>query len=127
MDSKKKTVLLVDDDEDLVAQMKLAIEKEFNVIVAHSGEEALERLKQTKPDCIVLDVMMNNLSDGLEATKQIKGNDATKNIPVIMLTSVTQHYDYRTQVGEDYFPYDKWLDKPVQPQKLLSEIRALLK
>lgn len=127
MDSKKKTVLLVDDDQDIIAQMKVAVEKEYNVLIANSGEEALETLAKTRPDCIVLDVMMSHLSDGLDVTKKIKENQATGNIPIIMLTAVNQHYDYRTQVGEGYFPYDKWLDKPVKPQKLLEEIKSLIK
>ncbi len=127
MDPKRKIVLLVDDDVDVIEQMKIAIEKEYNVMIAGSGEEALEKLAETKPDCIVLDVMMSHLSDGLDITKKIKENNATKDIPIIMLTGVNQYYDYSTQVEEGYFPYDKWLNKPIKSEKLLEEIKSLIK
>lgn len=127
MDLKRKTVLLVDDDMDIIAQMRVAVEKHYNVLIANSGEEALETLAKTRPDCIVLDVMMSHMSDGLDITKKIRENQATKTIPIIMLTAVNQHYDYRTQVGEDFFPFDKWLDKPVKSEKLLEEIKSLIK
>jgi CheY-like chemotaxis protein len=127
MDLKRKTVLLVDDDIDVIEQLKMAVEKEYNVITAGSGEETMEKLAETKPDCIVLDVMMSHLSDGLDITKKIKENNATKNIPIIMLTGVNQHYDYSTQIDKSYFPYDKWLNKPIKPEKLLEEIKNMIK
>jgi CheY-like chemotaxis protein len=127
MDPKRKIVLLVDDDIDVIEQLKMAVEKEYNVMIAGSGEDALEKLAETKPDCIVLDVMMSHLSDGLDITKKIKENNATKDIPIIMLTGVNQYYDYSTQVEEGYFPYDKWLNKPIKSEKLLEEIKNLIK
>jgi DNA-binding response OmpR family regulator len=70
--------------------------------------------------------MMQSLSDGLDTAKKIKENSATKAVPVIMVTSVTEHFDYRTQIDESFFPNDKWLDKPVDPNVLLQEIRKLV-
>jgi CheY-like chemotaxis protein len=127
MDQNRKTVLLVDDDVDIIEQYKQAVEKEYNVLTAHSGEETLEKLSQIKPDCIVLDVMMSHLSDGLDLSKKIKEDSATKDIPIIMLTGVNQSYDYSTQIDKSYFPYDKWLDKPIKPKKLVQEIKSILK
>jgi len=122
----KKNVLLVDDDQDLLEQSRLVVEKEFAVDVAYSGEEALKKVAEKKFDCIVMDVMMESLSDGLDTAKKIKANDATKTIPVIMLTSVNEHYDYSSQVESDYFPNDKWLNKPVKPDVLVAEIKKLI-
>ena len=122
----RKTVLLVDDDQDLLEQARLVVEKEFAVDVAYSGEEALKKVAEKKFDCIVMDVMMESLSDGLDTAKKIKANDATKSIPVIMLTSVNEHYDYSSQVESDYFPNDKWLNKPVKPDVLVAEIKKLI-
>jgi two-component system, OmpR family, phosphate regulon sensor histidine kinase PhoR len=126
MDKKKKTVLLVDDDEDLLEQVRLVVSREFNVELARSGEEALARLKKHRYDCIVMDVMMQSLSDGLDTAKKIKESSETNAIPVIMVTSVNEHFDYRTQIDESYFPNDKWLDKPVDPNILLREIKRLV-
>lgn len=123
----KKTILLVDDDVDLLEQVRMVVGKEYAVDCAYNGEEALKKVAAKKYDCIVMDVMMETLSDGLDTAKKIKENEATRAIPVIMLTSVNKYYDYRTQVDADYFPNDKWLDKPVDPKTLLAEIGKLVK
>ena len=123
----KKTVLLVDDDVDLVEQVRMVVQKEYTVDVAYSGEEALKKVAGNKYDCIVMDVMMQSISDGLDTAKKIKENGTTKDIPVIMLTSVNEHYDYTTQVDRSYFPNDKWIDKPFRPEVLMAEIRKLIK
>ena len=126
MSNEKKTVLLVDDDEDFLEQARVIIAREFNVELAHSGDEALAKLGENRYACIVMDVMMRSLSDGLETAKKIKENSATKMIPIIMVTSVNEHFDYRTQIDESFFPNDKWLDKPVDPTILLREIKRLV-
>jgi CheY-like chemotaxis protein len=127
MGVERKTVLLVDDDPDLLEQSRQIVEREFNVDLANSGKEALEKLGKKNYDCIIMDVMMQNLSDGLDTAKKIKSNAATKTIPVIMLTSVNEHFDYRSQIDESFYPNDKWLDKPVKADVLLQEIRNLIK
>jgi CheY-like chemotaxis protein len=122
---KKKAVLLVDDDDDMLEQLRVIVEREYCVELAHSGEEALEKLAQNRYDCIVMDVMMKTLSDGLDTAKKIKERPGTKTIPVIMLTGVNQHFDYRSQIDGDYFPKDRWFSKPVDPKRVLEEIRKL--
>jgi CheY-like chemotaxis protein len=126
MGNEKKSVLLVDDDEDLIEQIRAVVEQKYNVDTANSGQEALGKIDKRKYDCIVMDVMMQTLSDGLDTAKKIKGNSATRCIPIVMLTSVNEHFDYRTQIDESFFPNDKWLDKPVNPDQLLQEINKLI-
>jgi CheY-like chemotaxis protein len=116
MNSEIKSVLLVDDDEDLLEQTRLVVAKEYAVDVAYSGEEALKKV-----------VMMQSLSDGLDTAKKLKEDNKTRDIPIIMLTSVNKHYDYRSQIDESYFPNDAWLDKPVDPKVLVQEIKKLIK
>lgn len=127
MAAEKKTVLLVDDDVDMIEQIRMAVAREYAADVAYSGEEALIKVTAKRYDCVVMDVMMQSLSDGLDAAKKIKENPDTREIPVIMLTSVNKHYDYRSQIDESYFPNDKWLDKPVDATTLIAEIRKLVK
>ncbi len=127
MSDGKRTVLLVDDDEDLIEQVRMIVAQEYDVDLAHSGEEALTMVEKRNYDCIVMDVMMQTLSDGLDTAKKLKENNATKAIPIVMLTSVNEHYDYRSQINENYFPNDKWLNKPVDPRELLREIGALVR
>ncbi len=122
----QKTVLLVDDDVDFLKANEMALGKTYRCQTARSGKECLAALLKTKPDLIVMDVMMEDLCDGLETAKKVKSGKETAGIPIIMLTSVNNSFDYRTQVGDDYFPRDKWLDKPVKPEVLLREVKALI-
>lgn len=121
-----KRVLLVDDDDDILTQLELVIGKEYLVTTAMSGSECLASVAQEKPDIIVLDVIMDNMGDGLETAKTLKESPDTAAIPVIMLTSVNESYDFRAQVGDDYYPKNKWLDKPVKPEAVLKEIKLLI-
>ncbi len=127
MDTEKKTVLLVDDDEDLIEQTRSVVAREFNVELASSGEEALAKIGEKSYDCIVMDVMMQSMSDGLDTAKIIRKNPATRAIPIIMLTGVKEHFDYRTQIDDSFYPNDYWFDKPVDPDLLLQEIKKLIK
>jgi CheY-like chemotaxis protein len=125
MDCDKKRVLLVDDDEDALEQTRIAVAQEYDVDIAYSGEEVLDKLKKNHYDCVVMDVMMQTLSDGLDTAKLIKENPETNAIPIIMLTGVNQCFDYRSQIDGDFFPKDSWFSKPVDPDRLLQEIKKL--
>jgi CheY-like chemotaxis protein len=122
----QKTVLLVDDDIDQLERVRAAVSKKYAVEIAHSGEDALVKIAARKIDCIVMDVMMGTLSDGLDAAKKIKEDPNSKTIPIIMLTGVHQHFDYRTQIDDDFFPRDRWFDKPMDPKALMDEIGKLI-
>jgi CheY-like chemotaxis protein len=121
-----KTVLVVDDDADLRQQMAAALGGRYEVVTAASGKECLQTVARKRPDCVVMDVMMDDLTDGLETAKKLKEDKATAAIPVILLTSVNKSYDYRSQADAGLFPHDKWLDKPVKAEKLLKEVAALI-
>lgn len=121
-----KTVLVVDDDEDVLAFVNSVLSNHYRVMTALSGHECIEALGRERPDVILLDVIMTHLSDGLDCLRSIKQNPATKRIPVIMMTSVNDVYDYRSQIEESFFPHDRWLDKPVKPEVLLTTVREVL-
>lgn len=123
----KKTVLVVDDDADLRKQMEIVLQAHYRVVTAASGAECLRSVEQELPACIVMDVMMDNLCDGLETAKKLKEGPKTSHIPIIMVTSVNESYDYRAQTDANYFPHDTWLDKPVKAEKLLQEVAARIR
>lgn len=127
--SDKKLILLVDDDPDFVEAVKVIVESGgYEVQVAYDGEEGLEAVAAKKPDLIVLDVMMP-VMNGHEACSKLKADDATKDIPIILLTAVADrvttstytHRDMLESEAEDYMP------KPVEPQELLERIQTWLK
>jgi len=124
----KKQILLVDDDPDFVEAVKVIVESGgYDVRVAYDGQEGLEEVAEQKPDLIVLDVMMP-VMNGHEACAKLKADDATKEIPIILLTAVADrvttstytHRDMLESEAEDYMP------KPVEPQELLERIKSWL-
>ncbi|VEP11449.1 Response regulator receiver protein [Hyella patelloides LEGE 07179] len=86
-----KNILIIDDEEDVrsIAQMGLEMAANWNVITASSGEEGLRLAETEQPEIILLDLMMPDW-DGKETTKQLKNNQKTVNIPVILMTAKTQ-------------------------------------
>jgi len=128
MMTDKKQILLVDDDPDFVEAVKVIVESGgYDVRVAYDGQEGLEEVAEQKPDLIVLDVMMP-VMNGHEACAKLKADDATKEIPIILLTAVADrvttstytHRDMLESEAEDYMP------KPVEPQELLERIKSWL-
>ena len=124
--SSQKTIMLVDDDEIFVDATKIGLESKYNVETAKDGKECIEKVGTVKHDLIVLDIMMRHLGEGLDTSTQLKTDNATKDIPIIMLTGVSEVYDISTQVDKSQLKYDAWFEKPVDNDKLISEIEKLL-
>jgi two-component system alkaline phosphatase synthesis response regulator PhoP len=127
--SEQKTILVVDDEPDYANIVQGHLKKAgYLVDVVYSGAEALERVKKTPPDLIVLDVMMPEM-DGYEVCSELKGNSDTADIPVIMLTAVASqvpstrysHYDAMSLEAEDYLP------KPATAEQIRERVANLLK
>lgn len=85
-----KKILVVEDDEFLFDAYRLKLEKEnFEVAIAHDGEEALKQADLFKPDLIILDIVMPKM-DGIETLKRLKKNPRTSSIPIIIASNVDQ-------------------------------------
>ncbi len=107
-----KKIILVDDDQDFCEILKSKLEKKgFYVDVAYDGDLGLEKVRQSPPDILILDVMMPKKS-GLEVCKELKSDPAYQDLPIIMLTAVAEHigettytqYDAMSMEAEDYIP-----------------------
>ena len=127
---KEIKILLVDDDIDFVFIQKAMLEKEgFKVVTAGDKHAGFERARAEKPDLAILDVMMNTDQEGYEMAREMRKDPEMKAIPIIMLTSVDSITGLNLkEMAKDpkWLPVDAYLEKPVQPQKLLAEIRKLL-
>lgn len=127
----KYKILLVDDDVDFVFIQKSILEKEgYQVITAGNKAEGLEMARTQNPDLAILDVMMNTPQEGYEMAREMRKDDAIKNIPLIMLTSVDSITGLNLkEMANDpkWLPVDSFLEKPVQPSQLLNKISELLK
>jgi two-component system alkaline phosphatase synthesis response regulator PhoP len=119
----KRTVLIVDDNLDSLMILRSILEMQgFAVVAAQSGPEALAQLTTVRPDVVLLDVMMPEMS-GLEVLERIKSAHATSHIPVIMVTAKIQDDDVMTgyQFGADYY-----ITKPCTAKQLLYGIGLVL-
>lgn len=110
--ANKKNVLLIDDDPDFISILQKRLKKlRYNVDTAHDGDEGLTKVKSNPPDLIVLDVMMP-VKDGLQTCKELKSDQKTSEIPVILLTAVEDyiaetsytHFDTMSVEAEEYIP-----------------------
>jgi len=118
----KKRILAVDDRRNIVKLIQVNLEKAgYEVSCAYDGDEALRKVNISKPDLIVLDVMMPR-KDGFQVLKELKENSETKDIPVIMLTAKAQDADiFRGwQSGVDCY-----LTKPFNPNELLAFVKRI--
>ena len=144
-----KQVLLIDDDQNTVTYLSVMLsENGYEPIPAYDGSEGLQKIKESKPDLIVLDVMMPKKS-GLVLFKQLKRDDQFKDIPVLMLTGVSGVVEEMEQHKDDTFehPYDNlrealkkaikamreeglvkpemFVDKPIDPDTFIAKVRQL--
>jgi DNA-binding response OmpR family regulator len=116
-----ETILLVDDEQAIVAPLRYHLEREgYAVIVAHDGEAALSRARADDPDLIVLDLMLPKL-DGWEVCRILRQESTT---PIIMLTARDE--ETSKVLGLD-LGADDYLTKPFSFQELLARVRSLLR
>ena len=126
--SDKKYILVVDDDPDLVETVGMMLEsKGCEVGMAYDGIEGEESIKKRRPDLIVLDIMMPR-KDGYVLCAELKANPDTRDIPVVLLTAVSDavpstrytHADGMSTEADDYIP------KPIETEGLWDVISNLL-
>ncbi|MCX6893440.1 MAG: response regulator [Verrucomicrobia bacterium] len=117
------TILIVDDEPHMLRITELSLKKAgFNLLIARSGNEALQLARQHLPALIVMDVVMPDL-DGISALKELKAAPATAKIPVIMLTSRGQNV---TRVDAEGSGAALYLTKPFSPSALAAEARRII-
>jgi CheY-like chemotaxis protein len=125
-----QTVLIVDDDPEWRDFVAGTLSERYPVRFASSGEDGLRLARETLPSIIVLDVMMPGGMDGFRVLCELRKEEATQDIPVIMLTSVNIITDsvYDTEVLGQFLGKapSAFLDKPVSPALLLAEVERVL-
>ncbi|MHC4423598.1 MAG: response regulator [Planctomycetota bacterium] len=123
-------ILVVDDDPDYTKVLKTILESEhYTVVTAGDRTEGMEKIRTDKPSLIMLDVMMATWQDGFEMSRELKKDPQLKDIPIIILTAVEEKsgIGFKSTAGDPvWLPVDAFLDKPVEPQVLLAEVKKLL-
>jgi two-component system phosphate regulon response regulator PhoB len=117
-------ILLVEDDANLVELIRYNLDKEgFDVVSTPDGEEALVLAEEERPDVVVLDWMIANLS-GIEVCRRLRRGPETSGLPIIMLTARAEEGD---RVRGLETGADDYVTKPFSPRELVARVRALLR
>ena len=120
----KETVLVIEDEKNIAELVKYNLEGAgFRVLQAARGDTGLEQARKTKPDLVILDLMLPEL-DGLEICKILKRNDNTAHIPILMLTAKSQETD--KVVGLE-LGADDYVTKPFSPKELVARVKVILR
>ena len=123
--SDSKRILVVDDDTDLVEMVSMKLENEnFRVVKAYDGLEAMDRIKEEKPDLIILDVMMPR-KDGYTLCDELKTSEEYKGIIIVLLTAVTEAIKTTnyTHMGGKTTLADDFITKPIDLDKLMEIVK----
>jgi len=128
--NKPSKILIIDDDPDFVKATTPILEsKGYEVESAYDSEEAMEKIKKVKPDLILLDIMMEKLTDGFDICYKLKHDPDMIKVPVLAVSAITEKTGFKFSPATDgeYFEADGYMEKPVKPDDLLKRIEKLLK
>lgn len=126
-------ILVIEDDVDMAEAVRMPLEANgYEVIHALTGEEGLQKVKEVEPDLIILDVMMETTTAGFQVSLQLRSPDpaseyaAYRNTPILMLTAIHTTTSLRFGPDEGYLPVDEFVEKPIDPDELLEQVRTLI-
>jgi two-component system alkaline phosphatase synthesis response regulator PhoP len=123
---KNKRVLVIDDDQDVLAYLETWLSDQgFIVETAHDGNEAFDKLKANKPDLITLDIVMPQKT-GVKFYREIKKSKEYANIPVIIITGLQSEFENFISHRRSAPPPDGYISKPFEQEELLKTINAVM-
>ena len=120
----KKKILVAEDEKDVVFVIRTALEKDYEIVEAFDGKQALEKAKKEPPNLIILDIMMPEI-DGYTVNQKLKEDEKTKDIPVIIITGkghVRQFFEDKKKAK-----IDGYLEKPFSLKMLVKSIEKIIK
>jgi DNA-binding response OmpR family regulator len=123
MESKKR-IIYVEDEQEMIDLVRLILNRRgYEIIGANGGREGLELIRQHKPDLVLLDLMMPDM-DGWDVYQQMKAEEATQGIPVIVVTAKAQSID--KVLGLHIAKVEDYIAKPFSPQELVDSVEKVL-
>ena len=130
-------IMLIDDDRDLVATLRLVLERSgYAVSAVHDPREAIDRVRAERPDLLVVDVMMPNATEGFHLVWRVRqlGEPCFRRLPIIVLSAIHERTALRfdsdspdgTYQPGEFLPVQEFLDKPIDPRVLVDRIAEVL-
>jgi DNA-binding response OmpR family regulator len=130
--SVKHKILLIEDDQDLVAAIATMLRSRgYETTAASDPEQGMQKLAQFEPDLIILDVMFGNSgeSKGFDFATKIRTDKNFSGVPILMLTainSIKPLFNFSPDTDGEYLPVDAFLDKPVRAEELFRNVEELI-
>ena len=122
-------ILIIDDDPDFVETHAMVLRKAgYEVSAAPDGESGIARIRERRPDLVILDIMMRTEHEGFEVARRVREELELTELPILIISGIhgERPSPYRFAVDETYLPADVWIDKPVEPAELVARVRAAL-
>ena len=135
--STQRKILIIEDDKDLVATLKIVLQSRgFEVVAAYDAPAGVAKTEGERPDLIVLDVMMPNATEGFHFvwTLRLREDEYFRTVPIIVMSAIHQKTELRfypdtangTYQAGEYLPVQAFIDKPVDPAELVREVERQL-
>jgi len=120
-------ILIVDDDPDFVEATRIVLQQHgHEILSAADGDEGVQAVRSSKPDLVILDVIMSSILDGLHVSQQLQEDPEHKDIPIIMVTSIA-NTDYAALFPTDeHVHINAFMTKPISPVQLVAQVNKLL-
>tara|TARA_B100000315_G_scaffold247902_1_gene277212 strand:- start:717 stop:1109 length:393 start_codon:yes stop_codon:yes gene_type:complete len=126
----KNKILIIDDDLDFIESTKVVLEAhDYEIFIATNKDDGLKEIAKCNPALIILDVMMQRMSDGFDLARKLKTMDNYKNIPILVLTAVGEKtgFKFSADAGDEaWLPVEDYCEKPIEPSVLLEKVSKLL-
>jgi len=124
MEHQDKKIVYVEDELEMIDLVKLILSRKgYDVIGAAGGREGLDTIREVIPDLVLLDLMMPDI-EGWDVYQQIRADETTKHIPVIVVTAKAQNID--KVLGLHIAKVDDYISKPFSPQDLVASVEKVL-
>jgi response regulator RpfG family c-di-GMP phosphodiesterase len=122
VDPLKQTILLVEDDVSILKLLEFILKKDYNVICAINGRDALEKITSNKPSLIISDIMMPEMN-GIELKKELNIKSETSKIPFIFMTAIS---DKNTRQVSQELGVSEYIIKPAKPGDIKEKVKKIL-
>jgi len=132
---ERKTILIIDDDPDVLEAMRLPLEANgYAVAVAMSGEGGLAKVLECEPDLILLDIMMFTPTEGFHVAHKLRSDDPNspyakyRHVPILIVTAIHQvtALRFHFEGDEGLLPADEFIEKPIDPAALIEKVGRFL-
>ncbi len=122
-------ILIIDDDPDVQRALSLMLQPAgYRLTCCSTGPEGMTAMESNPPDLILLDIMLASPSEGFHLAYRIRNDERLRKIPIIMISAIgqTMGMDYAKELGSDYMPVERFLEKPLSVAAVVSAVRESL-